>query len=76
VTVLELRDVHRVPGDGDTAVHALRGVSLTVATGEPVAVMGPSGSGRSSLLNLAVATISATVIHGRRHRRTRSRCRG
>jgi putative ABC transport system ATP-binding protein len=53
MTILELRDVHRVHGGGDTAVHALRGVTLTVEPGELVGVMGPSGSGKSTLLNLA-----------------------
>jgi putative ABC transport system ATP-binding protein len=52
MTIIELRDVHRVHGSGETAVHALRGVSISVGAGELVAVMGPSGSGKSTLLNL------------------------
>jgi putative ABC transport system ATP-binding protein len=53
MSILELREVHRTHGSGETAVHALAGVTLTVDAGELVAVMGPSGSGKSTLLNLA-----------------------
>jgi putative ABC transport system ATP-binding protein len=51
--MLEMRQVSKVYGDGTTAVHALRDVDLCVGRGELVAVMGPSGSGKSSLLTIA-----------------------
>jgi putative ABC transport system ATP-binding protein len=52
-TVLELREVSKVYGAGPAQVNALRRVNLSVRGGELVAVMGPSGSGKSSLLTIA-----------------------
>jgi len=53
MSVLELRRVSKVYGEGPAEVQALRGVDLSVDAGELVAVMGPSGSGKSTLLTIA-----------------------
>jgi putative ABC transport system ATP-binding protein len=50
--VVQARDLQRQYGEGATAVHALRGVSIDVARGNLVAVMGPSGSGKSTLMHI------------------------
>jgi putative ABC transport system ATP-binding protein len=54
-SILELDDVVKSFGSGQTEVRALRGVTLNVAEGEFVSVMGPSGCGKSTLLHLAGA---------------------
>jgi putative ABC transport system ATP-binding protein len=46
------RGIRRSYGEGDTLVHALRGVSLDITKGELTAVMGPSGSGKSTLMHI------------------------
>ncbi len=58
--VLDIRGLTRVHGQGESQVHALRGVDLTVVAGELVAVMGPSGSGKSTLLTIAGGLDSPT----------------
>ncbi|MDP2369581.1 ABC transporter ATP-binding protein, partial [Rhodoferax sp.] len=49
---IELAGIERVFHLGDSEVHALRDLSLGIGAGEYVAVMGPSGSDKSTLLNL------------------------
>ena len=50
--LIELRDVYKIYQMGDEAVHALDGVSLTVDQGEFVAIVGQSGSGKSTAMNI------------------------
>src|SRR5262245_63692532 len=50
--VVTARGVTRDYGEGDTAVHALRGVDLDVERGRLTGVMGPSGSGKSTLMHI------------------------
>ena len=50
--LIELRDVYKIYPMGDEEVHALDGVSLTIDRGEFVAIVGQSGSGKSTAMNI------------------------
>ena len=50
--VIRVEDVHKYYELGETRVHALRGVSVSIHRGEFVAIMGASGSGKSTFMNM------------------------
>lgn len=69
MNLLEVNNICKTYGSGETAVHALKKVSFSVAKGEYVAIVGESGSGKSTLLNMIGAldtpTSGKVVIGGK-----------
>jgi putative ABC transport system ATP-binding protein len=51
-TIIRVEQVHKFYELGETRVHALRGISLQIQQGEFVAIMGASGSGKSTFMNM------------------------
>ncbi len=50
--MIEIKNITKTYGTGETAFQALRGVSFTIKDGDFVAIMGPSGSGKSTLMHI------------------------
>ncbi len=51
-SLIEIEDVHKYYDLGETKVHALRGINVRIERGEFVAIMGASGSGKSTFMNI------------------------
>ncbi|MBO5046405.1 MAG: ABC transporter ATP-binding protein [Clostridia bacterium] len=58
--MIELKNVDKIYGKGDGAVHALKNVSVTIEDGKFTAILGKSGSGKSTLMNIIGALDSPT----------------
>jgi putative ABC transport system ATP-binding protein len=66
--IVSTTGLHRRFGEGEAAVHALRGVSIAFPPGQSTAIMGPSGSGKSTLMHLLAGldrpTSGSVVVDG------------
>ena len=60
MNILEVKDLCKTYGTGETAVHALNHISFSVRKGEFIAIVGESGSGKRTLLNVVGALDNAT----------------
>ncbi|MBR3638156.1 MAG: ATP-binding cassette domain-containing protein, partial [Lachnospiraceae bacterium] len=67
--ILQVRDLHKSYGTGDSEVKALNGVNLDIYEGELFVILGSSGSGKSTLLNMIggmdAPTSGSIVFRGR-----------
>lgn len=52
MNLIELKDIYKIYSDGDSEIRALDGISLSVESGEFVAIVGSSGSGKSTCMNI------------------------
>lgn len=52
IMLLEINDIHKKFGSGDSEVQVLKGIDISVEKGELTVLLGPSGSGKSTLLNI------------------------
>lgn len=68
MNILEVKNLSKIYGKGDTLVKAVDDVSFTVEQGEFVAIIGPSGSGKSTLLHIIggvdIPTTGNVIIDG------------
>lgn len=69
MTILEIKNLRKVYGNGEAKVNALNGINLLVQRGEFVAIVGTSGSGKSTFLNIAggldVPTSGEVIVDGK-----------
>jgi putative ABC transport system ATP-binding protein len=67
-TIVSTTELTRVYGEGETAVHALRGITTGFPSGQFAAIMGPSGSGKSTLMHLLAGldkpTSGSVIVDG------------
>lgn len=69
--ILEIKELKKIYGQGENQVHALDGINLTVEKGEFVALVGTSGSGKSTFLNMVggldIPTSGEVVVDNKKH---------
>ncbi len=62
MNLLEVKNICKIYGSGETAVKALKNINFSVPKGEYAAIIGESGSGKSTLLNMIGALDLPTQV--------------